>query len=170
MITLFPQFMEKRQYYPAGGKGTGETRLRKRSRESQDRIRRHGMHLFQSSSQCKSKLMRLTVPDARERLPVPRSNPEHRKNFHANLRRLLIPHIKQLQLSAAPRYTRGSWPTSDVRAGSNPEWGRTSDYRGYNAWRSREPLQMLKLATFLTSDIEATSSHYLGKTMPKASQ
>lgn len=43
------------------------------------------MHLFKSSSQRKSKLMRLNVPDTRERLPILHSNTKHRKNSHANL-------------------------------------------------------------------------------------
>lgn len=76
--------------------------------ESRDRVVRNGMHLFQSSSQCKSKVMRLTVPDTRERLPILHSDTEHRQNIHANPSQPLIPHVKRVQLSAAVKCPRES--------------------------------------------------------------
>ena len=76
--------------------------------ESQDRAIRNGMHLFQSSSHCKSQVMRLTVPDTRERLPILHGDTEHRQHIHASPSQPLIAHVKQVQLSAAVKCPRES--------------------------------------------------------------
>ena len=128
------------------------------------------MHLFQSSSQSKRKVMRPPVPDTCDRLPTRRTDSGHHKNVHAHRSQPLLPPIKQLQLSVAMKGTRESQQTSKMRAGSNPEWEWTRNCREYSVGFSRGALQTFSLSIFLTSDMEATSTHYLGKTMPKASQ
>lgn len=114
--------------------------------------------------------MRLPVPDTRDRLPIRRTDSGHHKNAHAQRSQPLLPPIKQLQLPVAMKGTRESQQTSKMRAGSNPEWEWTRNRREYSVRLSREALQTFRLSIFLTSDMEATSTHYLGKTMPKASQ
>lgn len=55
-------------------------------KKCQHRIIRNSTHLFKSSSQCKSKLMRLNVPDTGERQPMLHSNTKNGQNSHANFR------------------------------------------------------------------------------------
>ena len=104
-------------------------RLRKWSRKSQDRILRNGVHLFQSSSQSKRKVMRLPVPDTCDRLPIQHSDSGHHKNVHAHRSQPLLPSVKQLQLSVAMQGTREFQQPSKMRAGSNPGWGWTRNCR-----------------------------------------
>lgn len=81
------------------------------------------MHVFKSSSQCKSTLMRLILPDTYERMPMVHRNIKHHKNLHANRSLLLIVYIKQSQLLAVLNYTGTSRQTSDFAIVPKPEWG-----------------------------------------------
>lgn len=97
------------------------------------------MHVFKSSSQCKSTLMRLILPDTYERVPVVQRNTKHHKNLQASCSLLLIVHIKQRQLLVVLNYTSTSRQTSDFAIVPNQNGDEPATTEGTNLpqWRMK---------------------------------
>lgn len=152
-------------------------------KKSQMRIIRSSIHLFESSIQCKSKwdwLSQTHMTGCQYCTATPSIAGTYR----------LLPHVK-LQLPLATGYAGRSWHTSGLRAGLTPKQKWNSHHcPEYKACLSRELSQKFSemaskqhaikrpnffsqlwgLSAFWTRDIEVSSAHYSGKTLPEASQ
>lgn len=137
-MTLFPGWMWKRHSYLVNREGTWRWGW-EWSKKIQDRIIRNSMHVFKSSSQCKSTLMRLILPDTYERVPVVQRNTKHHKNLQASCSLLLIVHIKQRQLLVVLNYTSTSRQTSDFAIVPNQNGDEPATTEGTNLpqWRMK---------------------------------